>query len=550
MKKFLAIITSIIIIVSVCPIGLFSLIVSAATEHTNGYYTYTVSNGNATITRCSTSASGFIRIPDSIDGYPVKKIGDGTYMAFQECYGITGISIPDTVIEISRYAFNNCNNVETLYIGKSVKTIGDHAFYSCESLTSISIPDSVTTLGNVAFGFCSSAKSITIGSGLNSISYSFLNCSSVETIVVSEKNNLLHSDGNCLIVTSTNSLILGSLNSIIPNYVTTIDGFSFYGLRELKSITIPDSVISIGDAAFYGVGIISLNIPKNVRKITEPFFANFSGDFQSINVDTGNKVYHSKDNCLIRTSDNCLILGSNNSVIPNYVCRIAGRAFEGSKKTSIFIPKSTTSIGEYAFLKVPLTDVYYGGDSTERNNINIEGSNTEINNAVWHYDVCAPDEHIYPSFNCSTKCINCDWKRTNSVSHTFDGDEDLLCNVCNEDQYENWGNSGECTWGVNGTELIVFGSGSLNNSNNNWGKTITKVIIKNGVKNIPNYAFSNCSNLCEIAIPNSVNTIDNYAFKNNLFCPIPNRVHATHPLHLIVCFELLGYALGLFHLLN
>lgn len=111
MKKFLAIITSIIIIVSVCPIGLFSLIVSAATEHTNGYYTYTVSNGNATITRCSTSASGFIRIPDSIDGYPVKKIGDGTYMAFQECYGITGISIPDTVIEISRYTVTKSNGV-------------------------------------------------------------------------------------------------------------------------------------------------------------------------------------------------------------------------------------------------------------------------------------------------------------------------------------------------------------------------------------------------------------------------------------------------------
>ena len=95
---------------------------------TSGIYTYTVSNGQATITKCQQSASGAITIPETLGGYPVTSIGE---RAFYRCYRLTNIEIPD-----------------------SVTSIGNYAFYYCESLISIEIPDSVTSIGDYTFRYC------------------------------------------------------------------------------------------------------------------------------------------------------------------------------------------------------------------------------------------------------------------------------------------------------------------------------------------------------------------------------------------------------------
>ena len=77
-------------------------------EYTEGYYTYTVENGEATITGCDNSISGEVVIPDTLGGYPVKNIGWG---AFYGCTGLTSVTI-----------------------GNSVTSIGEHSFYGCTGL--------------------------------------------------------------------------------------------------------------------------------------------------------------------------------------------------------------------------------------------------------------------------------------------------------------------------------------------------------------------------------------------------------------------------------
>ena len=161
-------------------------------------------------------------------------------------YGVYSgnIIIPETI------TYNN-----TTY---SVTSIGDRAFDQCSGLTSVTIPNSVTTIGEEVFG----------------------NCSRLNSVIVDKNNGTYDSRDNCnaIIKTSTNKLIVGCKNTTIPNSVTSIGDRAFYGCSELTSVTIPNSVTSIGESAFYGCsGLTSAIIGNSVKSIGESAFDSCSG---------------------------------------------------------------------------------------------------------------------------------------------------------------------------------------------------------------------------------------------------------------------------------
>ncbi len=143
-----------------------------------------------------------------------------------------------------------------------ITQINDQAFYNCAELTSVIIPNSVISIGWYAFNSCSGLTSVTIGNGVTSIGYSaFFGCSGLTRIIVEKGNPKYHSVGNCLIETASKTLILGCKTSVIPSdgSVTSIES-AFWGCSDLISITIPNSVTSIGYGAFYGCsGLTSIN---------------------------------------------------------------------------------------------------------------------------------------------------------------------------------------------------------------------------------------------------------------------------------------------------
>lgn len=163
---------------------------SAATE---GIYTYSVSDGKATITDCDPLVWLPITIPSTINDYPVTSIG---FEAFRECEYLTAVTIPDSVTNIGNYAFTLCMSLTDITIPDGVTSIGEGTFTSCMSLTDIIIPDSVTNIGNWAFS----------NTGLTTVT--------------------------------------------IPDNVTSI-GVRAFADNLLTSVTIGDSVTSIGDDAFY-----------------------------------------------------------------------------------------------------------------------------------------------------------------------------------------------------------------------------------------------------------------------------------------------------------
>ena len=232
----------------------------------------------------------------------------GNY-AFYNCSGLTSVTIPSSVTTIGWSAFSGCSGLTSVTIPNSVTSIGNYAFSRCSGLTSVTIPNSVTSIGNYAFDCCSGLTSVTIPASVTSIGeYAFYNCSGLTSVT-------------------------------IPNSVTSIGSSAFRGCSGLTSVTIPNSVTSIGNEAFKNCsGLTSVTIPNSVTSIGSDAFSlcyfareNFvnNSTLSSYN-DWGATL------CDKETEDGLLI--NNNSVVK---CR--------KWATSVSIPNSVTSIGNYAF---------------------------------------------------------------------------------------------------------------------------------------------------------------------------------------------------------
>ena len=79
---------------------------------------------------------------------------------YSNCYGLTSITIPNSVTTIGEGAFAYCTGLTSVTIGNSVTAIGYYAFKGCESLTSVTIPSSVTSIGMGAFYCCPDLTSV------------------------------------------------------------------------------------------------------------------------------------------------------------------------------------------------------------------------------------------------------------------------------------------------------------------------------------------------------------------------------------------------------
>ena len=216
----------------------------------NFYYEYNGDAGNSvTLVDCKRGyVSGSITIPSSVTDYKktyrVTRIGPA---AISSCTGLTSVTIPNTVNSIGEYAFKNCTGLTSVTIPESVTSIGNGAFQNCTVLTSVTVPKSVTSIGNGAFSYCSGLISIEVSSS---------------NIKYDSRNNC-----NAIIERKTNTLIAGCKYTTIPNSVTRIGNFAFYGCTDLTSVIIPNSVTGIGNYAFYDCTAL-----KSIySKIQEPF---------------------------------------------------------------------------------------------------------------------------------------------------------------------------------------------------------------------------------------------------------------------------------------
>jgi hypothetical protein len=304
-------------------------------------------------------------------GSSVTAIGEG---AFENCSSLTSITIPNSVTTIGNYAFSICNSLASVTIPNSVTSIGDYAFSLCYSLASITIPSSVTTIGHYVFFGCIGLTSVTIPHSVTSIGYNiFYDCVNLTNIDVAA-NNAHYSSANGILFNKSQSKLVqypvGKTGSYtIPHSVTSIGQFAFFGCNGLTSITIPNSVTTIEKYAFLSCSYLtSITVPDSVTMIGEGAFRNCTS-LSTVNFNAIRCVYAGGDS--VSLFSNCpfftnLTTGNNVQSIPDYVfssCYALTSATLGnsvktigncafyycSNLASVTIPDSVTSIGDSAF---------------------------------------------------------------------------------------------------------------------------------------------------------------------------------------------------------
>jgi len=247
------------------------------------------------IIKCPISKQGSYVIPNSVitiesnafqncSGLTNITIGNnvttiGSY-AFYGCTGLTNVTIPNSVITIEDSAFAGCAGLTNVTIGNSVITIRNYAFSGCTRLSDITIPNSLTSIGMYVFHNCTGLTRVVIGNSINSINNTaFSGCTGLKEFIVFEQNQNYSSDEGVLLNKEKTTIInypMGKQGSyVIPNSVTSIGSGVFQGRTGLTNITIPNSVTSIGSYAFSGcTGLTEIHC-KNPQPIT--IYANVFG---------------------------------------------------------------------------------------------------------------------------------------------------------------------------------------------------------------------------------------------------------------------------------
>ena len=401
-----------------------------------------------------------VTIPDS-----VTSIG---WYAFENCSSLTEVTIPDSVTSIGDYAFQNCSSLTSVTIGNGVTSIGDRAFYGCSGLTSVTIPDSVTSIGNGAFQGCINV--IETDNGVSYVDKWVVDCDDSVTAANIRSDTVGiadHAFSGCKTLKSV----------IIPDTVTSIGDRAFSGCSGMTEVTIPESVTSIGDYAFSGCTALStLNWNAvNVSGFDNDVFNNAGTDGYGISVTFGDSVESIPSYLFYSNSSSYITPKITKITIGDNVKSIGSNAFRGvSSVSSVIIPASVESIGDYAFYYI---DTVYCEAQSKPSNWN-----------SWVHR----DSNVIWGYNNNTYSAEFDYVARNNKAYLT--------------KYKGSGAEVTIPDTLNGYKVVSFGEIFKNNTN------ITKVVIGNNVTSVFPYAFYGCSRLTSVTIPDSVTSIGEYAF--------------------------------------
>ena len=410
-RKIIAFMLSLTIL---CPVGSIAIqntantIVASASEEvlTPTDESYFTINNNGGITKYTGTETNVV-IPSTINGINVTRIEAN---AFKNNTSITSVVIPKGVTSIGTSAFDSCKSLASIKIPENVTSIGTSAFSSCKVLTSIKIPENVTSIGNFTFYGCTALKSIRIPDSVTSIgNRAFQNCTSLTSIE-------------------------------IPSSVTSIGNYAFTYCDSLNTVYVCNSSIDSSNFEISSNG----KLPKNIFYFEE-------------STNTITKYVGSATNVEIPSTINGID-----------VTTIGSETFKDNTSiTSVVIPSSVTSIGNYAFTYCDsLNTVYVCNSSIDSDRFKIS-TGGKLPENIFYFD-----------------------ETTGTIT-----------------KYIGSATNVEIPSTINGINVTTIGDNAFNSCT-----SLTSIEISEGVTSIGEYAFVDCTSLASVKIPSSVTSINEGAF--------------------------------------
>lgn len=277
------------------------IIIILPPTYTEGDYTYSATNGMATIVKFNNTAyAGSLTITNRLGGYPVVEIGQN---AFAQCHNLTDVTVPEGVTNIWLFAFSMCDNLRSVSLPSTLNAFSvGNPFFMCNKLEAISVNPANPLYWSDAYGV--------------------LYCSEPSTLY-------------CHPPAATNAYYT------IPDGITNIETRAFFGSRYLSGVSIPASVRYIGAEAFSScVGLKDVSIPDGVTRIED---STFEFCISLTNVVMSPQTEHIGNQAFQYSAS------LTNIVIGNGVTNIGLYAFSESGLADIEIPDSVINLDEGAF---------------------------------------------------------------------------------------------------------------------------------------------------------------------------------------------------------
>lgn len=422
--------------------------------------------------------------------------------------------VPDGVTTIEGQCFKN-SKFSTLDLN-DVTVLNSLALCNCVRITELDLRN-VVTLKTNCINTCTNLTTITIPATLTEIEDgAFVSCTRLQNYIVEEGNPNYYSHDGVLYTADKKTLLyypIGKSGStyIIPEEfgVTEIASSAFYSAK-ITSITIPSTVVTIGDNAFNASKIQTVNIetPSSLKEIKERAFQSTSS-LKSFTWPEG--VDAIPDNCFNSS-------GLESIEIPDNVKAIGKMAFYASKIKTVKIGKGVTSIGDFAFRFSELSEVIFD----EKSNVTSIGftafGSTKLNSFTLPTSLKVLSINTNPIFD---KC--------NQLTEIIVPDGSVLTTI------EKFGAPNLEKFTFEGSSNVTtIGSEAFKNH-----KNLTELHFPNSVKTLGYEAFMGCTNLESVTfeggeaeitlintaafadcglksfdVPNKVKTIGNEAFRN------------------------------------
>lgn len=425
----------------------------------------------------------------------LKTIGEG---AFYGCSRLTSVELPAQTVSIGNEAFGDCPLLATLSLGEGLKSIGRSAFENCIALTGVSMPADMESIGALAFKGCTKLASAALGSSLTLLGDSaFYGCSALQSVElpVTVSSVGTRTFAGC---SALNAVGLGNVSAVgeaafngctalteiaIPNGVETLGNYAFYGCSSLATVTLgtqersSSSLKTIGDYAFAETAVKSVVLPDGVSTLGNYAF-NKCASLATVSL--GNSLTAIGDYAF----SDCEKLES--VTFGSALETIGERAFSKVKISSLVLPATVRTIGDYAFYYCPLTTI------TFNDGLQSIGSRAFYGVSVQTLNI--PNSVTSIGSYAFEKCT----KLTSATLGTgISSIPDYMFSSCSA-----------LTSVVLPENITGIGKYAFQST------AFTELPLTASITEIKDYAFKSCTKLTSVAIPDRVTKLGTYVFQS------------------------------------